>query len=298
MSDLLIVNEIEKNIIQLIEPLDQWEGLAKNGASWKVFEGDALSVLNTLPENTFDCTVTSPPYYWLRDYGVEQQIGQEETVEGYVNAIASVMDQVRRVLKQEGVLFLNIGDTYYSGKGMSRGEDKKSSKRRFGLRAVDKSGGLGIGLQPKSAIGIPWRVAIEMCARGWTLRSPIIWHRQHCLPESVADRPRRSYEYVFMFVKGRRYYFNREPLEAAEAEDMWTIAARPKPTNGIDTAPFPDELVQRCLDIGCPSNGSVLDPFAGGGTTLRVALQSKRAATGIELNPEFCKYMVDRLGQL
>jgi len=275
--------------------LDKWSNVTKNGILWSVFQGDAHSVLLDLPSNHFNCVITSPPYYWLRDYGVEEQIGQETSVESYVSAIASVMDEVKRVLKDDGVLFLNLGDTYYSGKGKSQGRDRKSSKRRFGLRAVDKSGGLGIGLQPKTIIGIPWRVAIEMTMRGWVLRSPIIWHRKHCLPESVKDRPRRSYEYVFMLAKNRRYYFNRSMLEKEEEEDMWTIAARPKPTNGIYTAPFPDELVQRCLDIGCPADGVVLDPFAGGGTTLRVALQSGISATGIDLNPEFCSYMVNTL---
>jgi DNA modification methylase len=275
--------------------LGKWSGIAESGVLWSVFQGNAHSVLLDLPSKHFNCVITSPPYYWLRDYGVEEQIGQETTVEGYVNAIASVMDEVKRVLKDDGVLFLNLGDTYYSGKGKSHGKDLKSSKRRFGLREVDKSGGLGIGLKPKSIIGIPWRVAIEMTLRGWVLRSPIIWHREHCLPESVKDRPRRSYEYVFMFTQNRRYYFNRSILETEDVEDMWTIAARPKPTNGIDTAPFPDELVQRCLNIGCPADGSVLDPFAGGGTTLRVALQSGRSATGIDLNPDFCSYMVNTL---
>ena len=274
---------------------EKWRGVTKNGSAWSVFQGNAHSVLIDLPSNHFNCVITSPPYYWLRDYGVEEQVGQEETVDGFVNAIASVMDEVKRVLKDDGVLFLNLGDTYYSGKGESQGKDRKSSKRRFGLRAVDKSGGLGIGMQPKTIIGIPWRVAIEMTTRGWILRSPIIWHRKHCLPESVKDRPRRSYEYIFMFAKNRRYYFNRSILEKEKVEDMWTIAARPKPTNGIDTAPFPDELVQRCLNIGCPTDGVVLDPFAGSGTTLRVALQSGRSGTGIDLNPEFCSYMVNTL---
>jgi DNA modification methylase len=255
-------------------------------------------VLSSLPCNNFNCVITSPPYFWLRDYGVDQQIGQEESIEDFVSVLASIMDEVNRVLKDDGVLFLNLGDTYYSGKGEAQGTDRKSSKRRFGLRAVDKSGGLGIGLKPKTIIGIPWRVAIEMTTRGWVLRSPIIWHRKHCLPESVKDRPRRSYEYVFMFTKNRRYYFNRAVLEKEEIEDMWTISARPKPTNGIDTASFPDELVQRCLDIGCPSEGIVLDPFAGGGTTLRVALQSGRSAVGIDLNPEYCCYTANTLYNL
>lgn len=275
--------------------LSKWGGVTENGLLWSVFQGNAHSVLLDLPSNHFNCVITSPPYYWLRDYGIEQQIGQEKTVDGYVYALASVMDEVKRALKDDGVLFLNLGDTYYSGKGQSHGKDIKSSKRRFGLREVDKSGGLGIGLKPKTLIGIPWRVAIEMTLRGWVLRSSIIWHREHCLPESVKDRPRRSYEYVFMFTKNRLYYFNRAPLETEDVEDMWTISARPKSTNGIDTAPFPDELVQRCLDIGCPKDGIVLDPFAGGGTTLRVALQSGRSATGIDLNPDFCNYMANTL---
>jgi DNA modification methylase len=137
-----------------------------------------------------------------------------------------------------------------------------------------------------------------MIARGWVLRSSIIWYRKHSLPESVEDRPRRSYENVFMFVKDKKYYFNRKTLIDVEQEDMWTIVARPKSSNGLSTAPFPDELVKRCLDIGCPPQGTVLDPFAGSGTTLRVAVQSGRSATGIELNSEFCRYMIKELNTL
>ncbi|XOF32890.1 MAG: DNA-methyltransferase [Candidatus Electrothrix sp. YB6] len=277
--------------------IQKFYGHTKSNTDWTVYKGDALKILKELPAEHYNCVVTSPPYYWLRDYGVDGQIGIEDTVEGYVDSISNVMDEVYRVIKQDGVLFLNIGDTYYSGKGKSHGVDKKSSKRRFGLRAVDKSGGLDIGVKPKSLIGIPWRVALEMCKRNWVLRSPIIWYRKHSLPESVQDRPRRSYEHIFMFVKNRKYYFNRQALEAEEQEDMWTISARPKGTH-IGTAPYPDELVQRCLDIGCPIGGSVLDPFAGGGTTLRVAVQSGCSATGIDLNPEFCQYIVESLSKL
>ena len=209
------------------------------------------------------------------------------------------MDEAYRVLYKDGLLFLNLGDTYYSGKGASQGVDRKSNKRRFGLRPVDKSGGLELGIQRKSIIGIPWRVAIEMMQRKWVLRTPIIWHRENALPESVKDRPRRSYEYVFMFAKNRRYYFNRQPLVDREFdEDVWTIQARPRITSGIDTAPFPDELVSRCLEIGCPVNGLVLDPFAGSGTTLRVAIRSKMSVIGIDLNPVFCKYIVQELKDL
>lgn len=171
-----------------------WHSRTADGVAWHIYRGDARAVLETLPSNEFHCAMTSPPYYWLRDYGVEQQIGLEETVNQYVQAIASVMDEVRRVLRPDGLLFLNLGDTYYSGKGESQGQDRKSKKRRFGLRAVDKSGGLGVELERKSMIGVPWRVATEMARRKWVLRSCIIWHRDHCLPEAVKDRPRRSYE--------------------------------------------------------------------------------------------------------
>ncbi len=272
-------------------------GCTSTNIKWTVHNGDAYGVLRELPNESSNCVVTSPPYYWLRDYGVEGQIGQEDTVSGYVNSINKVMSEVYRVLTRDGVLFLNLGDTYYSGKGKSRGVDKKSSKRRFGLRADDKSGGLDVGIKPKSRIGIPWRVALEMLKHNWILRSPIIWYRKHSLPESVKDRPRRSYEHIFMFVKNRKYYFNRQPLEDEEQEDMWTIIARPKATN-LGTAPYPDELVLRCINIGCPPGGNVLDPFAGGGTTVRVAVKSGRSAVGIDLNSTFCKYMIETLQKL
>lgn len=276
--------------------MEHWSGTTDGGLRWNVYCGDAKAVLSKLKDSSHNCAITSPPYYWLRDYGVRGQIGQEETVQEYVNAIVGSMSEVYRVLMPDGLLFLNLGDTYYSGKGESQGKDPKSTKRRFGLRAVDKSGGVGIGIKPKSVIGVPWRVALAMAEDGWVLRSTIIWHREDALPEAVKDRPRRSYEYVFMFAKNRKYYFNRAALQNVQLEeDVWTISARPKPTNGLDTAPFPDELVQRCLDLGCPESGSVLDPYAGGGTTLRVALTSGRHVTGIDLNPEFCKYMVGQM---
>lgn len=292
MNDLTIFDKVK----DFVSTPDKWYGNTTNEIPWAVFCGDALSTLRSIPADTYDCTVTSPPYYWLRDYGVKEQIGQEDSVDQYVVQIAGVMDEVKRVLKPHALLFLNLGDTFYSGRGESHGIDKKSSKRRFGLRAVDKSGGLGIGIQKKSMIGVPWRVAIEMSRRGWILRSSIIWHRHRALPEAVIDRPSRSYEFVFMFAKDRKYFFDRRPLvDQRVEEDIWTIMARPKATNGIDTAPFPDELVQRCLDIGCKPSGAVLDPFCGSGTTLRVAVASGRRATGIDLNPAFCEYAVREL---
>jgi len=277
---------------------ERWEGKLLTGTPWTIYCGASEKTLSYIPAESVSCVVTSPPYYWLRDYGIDGQIGLEDTVSGYVKAISNVMGAVFNVLEKEGLLFLNIGDTYYSGKGESQGRDRKSEKRRFGLRAVDKSGGLDIGIQKKSLIGIPWRVANEMTSRGWILRSSIIWHRANCLPESVKDRPSRSYEFVFMFAKSRKYYFNKTPLIEQEVEeDMWTIPARPKSaSNGLDTAPFPDLLVRRCLEIGCRPGGIVLDPFLGSGTTARVALAMGHPAIGIELKSEFCQYAMASFG--
>ena len=158
---------------------------------------------------------------------------------------------------------------------------------------------MGIGLQRKTQIGIPWRVALSLTARDWVLRSSIIWHRENRLPEHVEDRPSRSYEYVFMLAKERRYHFDKQPLISQKIEeDMWTIAAKPRRHNGLDTAPFPDELVNRCLKIGCAPGGLVLDPFVGGGTTARVALTLGHSAIGIDLNKAFCKYAADQLRSL
>lgn len=276
-----------------------WKGQLKNDKFWEVLHGDSKESLSKLESNSFDCVVTSPPYFWLRHYGVDNQIGLEETVNEYVDAISAVMEEVYRVLTPKGLLFLNLSDTYYSGKGQPKYPDSKSSKRRFGLRAVDKSGGLDIGIQRKSMIGIPWRVAIEMTKSKWVLRSNIIWHRKHPLPEKVKDRPKRSYEHVFMFSKGKTYYFNQKPLLKNKKidQDVWTIPARPK-SSGLGTAPYPDELVKRCLDIGCVEGGKVLDPFAGSGTTLRVAAELGHSAVGIDLNKEFCEYMVKELSEI
>ena len=275
----------------------KWNGIAQSGNKWAIYHGSALDVLKAMPDKTVNCIVTSPPYYWLRDYGVEGQIGMEASISDYVKALTDVMDEVRRVLRDDGVAFFNVGDTFYSGKGMSQGQDEKSKKRRFGLRAVDKSGGMGIGLQRKSLIGIPWRLATSFMESGWVLRSSIIWHRRNRLPEYVRDSPGRSYEYIFLLAQSRKYYFNKKALIDKEIEeDMWDIPTQPKPSGGLDTAPFPDELVGRCLEAGCPENGIVLDPFIGSGTTIRVANAMGMSGLGIDLNRDFCEYAVKALG--
>lgn len=275
--------------------VDEWRGHAANGRGWRICRGDVNDKLATLPRDEYDCIVTSPPYYWQRDYKVAGQIGLEKEIDEYVRAIVSSMHEARKVLKKTGLLFLNLGDTYYSAKGQPKGDDTKNSARRMGLRAVDAS---GLGVPRKTLIGLPWRIALAMVADGWVLRSPIIWRKENCLGEPTAkDRPWRTYEHVFMFSRTQRYYFDRTKLPQGE-QDVWTIAERRRSNSGLHSAAYPDVLVRRCLDVGCPEGGSVLDPFAGTGTTLRVAIESGRDACGIDLSEAYCKYAVEMLGIL
>src|SRR5437588_7136035 len=157
----------------LVDGQTLWGGVL-NGIPWEVHRGDSQGVLATLPEDRFACVVTSPPYYSQRDYMVNGQIGLEKTFKEYVTRLVSTFSEVKRVLSPTGTFFLNLGDTYYSGKGEPKGADRKNGARRFGLRPVDAS---GLGVPRKTALGIPWRVALEMIDTGWTLRSAITWLR-------------------------------------------------------------------------------------------------------------------------
>lgn len=250
-------------------------------------------MIGTLASESIDCVVTSPPYYWQRDYEVLGQIGHESTINGYVASLVRVFSQVKRVLKKDGTVFLNLGDTYYSAKGRSHGQDGKQKGRsvmRKHLRAVD---GPGLGLPRKSLIGIPWRVALAMQADGWILRNAVIWRRPGSLPEpSAKDRPWRTYEHVFIFAKSPCYFFDRSGLLGQE--DVWDIVAR-SDNPGDHAAPFPRELVERCLGAGCKPGGAVLDPFVGSGTTMLTAIAQGRSAIGIDLKLEYCEYLARRI---
>jgi DNA modification methylase len=266
-------------------------GVTAGGVAWEVHRGDVRKVLATLSTGRFHCAITSPPYFWQRDYDVEGQLGKEAQIEDYVTSIVEAMRDLKRVMRPDGLLFLNLGDTYYSAKGQPTGPDRKNGARRFGLRAVDAS---GLGVSRKTIIGIPWRVAIKMIDGGWTLRCPIVWQRSGSQPEPTAkDRPWRTYEMIFMFSASPKYYFSRPGLQGDE--DIWNISARPKNARGIHSAAFPEELVDKCLKVGCPEGGEVIDPFAGSGTVLRVALRSHRPAVGIDLSARFCEHMAREL---
>lgn len=256
--------------------------------------GNALDVLPTLPAESADCCVTSPPYFWLRDYGVDGQIGHEATLDEYVAVLAGVFDQVKRLLKPEGVLWLNLGDSYYSGNGQPKGRDPKSSSRNFSrvkLRPLDVS---GWSIPKKSLCGVPWLVAFELQRRGWTLRSDVIWCRETALAEpSVKDRPGRQHEYLFMFSKSRRYWFDRSALRE---ESVWHIPHQ----RGLDghSAAFPVALAEQCILSGCPSGGAVLDPFGGSGTVGVAAARHGRDAVLIELNPAYAELAERRLAEV
>lgn len=270
--------------ISAFEPYASGKG--DNSTTWELFQGDAREVLRKLPSESVNTAVTSPAYYWQRDYEVEGQFGLEPTIDGYVENLRATFAELKRVLTDDGTLWLNLGDTYYNAKGRPHGEDEKHRKRRMtGLRAVD---GPGLGLPRKSLIGIPWRVALALQQDGWILRSPIVWERRTAIPEPTGkDRPWRKYEFIFLFSKSVRYYFDRDGLGGEE--DVWHIEPeRRTRARGTHYAPYPRLLVERCLDAGCPPGGVVLDPFVGGGTTMYVAQKMGRSSIGIDLNPAFC----------
>jgi DNA modification methylase len=269
------------------------EGSFRNGLSYKILNADVNVGLRSLPAESVDCAVTSPAYFWQRDYGYEGQIGHEQTIDDYVSALVEPFKELRRVLCERGTFFLNIGDAYYNAKGKPHGTDRKSSGRQLArttLRAVD---GPGLGLPRKSLIGLPWRVALAMQTSGWTLRSSVIWERPGCLGEPTAhDRPHRTYEHVFIFAKSPKYFFDRDALGGEE--DIWRIAARPDNPHS-HAAPFPVQLVDRCLACGCPKNGVVLDPFLGSGTTAISALRAGRSVIGIDMKPGYCDEAEQRI---
>src|SRR2546423_2176558 len=185
-----------------------------------VLEGDVGEVLPRIPDAWVKCVITSPPYWGLRDYGIEGQIGLEPTLAAYIHKLTSTFAQVRRILKPEGILWLNIGDGYTSGNRGWRAPDKKNRNRAMSVRPDNPP-----GLKDKDLQGIPWRLAFALQADGWFLRSDIIWHKPNAMPESVKDRPTRAHEYVFMFSKQEKYTYDSQAV-LEEAEDGGTRNCR------------------------------------------------------------------------
>ncbi len=256
-----------------------------------VFQGDAEVLLKQFPSNFFRCCITSPPYWGLRDYGTEGQIGAEEEPSDYICHLVAVFEQVYRVLTEDGTLWLNIGDSYTSGNRGYRAPDKKNPVRAMSYRAKTPD-----GLKPKDLIGIPWRLAFALQKADWYLRSDIIWEKPNCMPESVKDRPTRAHEYVFLFSKSLKYYYDYESVREPSGRNrrtIWSIPTDPFP--GAHFATFPQKLVEPCILAGSQPDDWVLDPFFGSGTVGVVCEQQHRNYVGIELNPEYVNIAVERL---
>lgn len=251
-----------------------------------LLEGDVSDVLPRLPDDSVQCVVTSPPYWGLRDYGIHGQIGLEGTLDGYLHRLTGLFAEVRRVLRADGVLWLNIGDGFTSGNRGWRAPDKKNPNRAMSVRPDNPP-----GLKDKDLLGVPWRLAFALQADGWFLRSDIIWHKPNAMPESVKDRPTRAHEYLFMLTKSERYaYFPEAVMEDAEhgqrnRRTVWSINTAP--SLGAHVASFPPELVEPCILASSQPDDYVLDPFFGVGTVGLVAQQLRRRFVGIELNPEY-----------
>jgi DNA modification methylase len=313
--------------------------------SWRIIEGDCRDVLASLPAESVQCCVTSPPYFGLRDYGHEGQLGLEATPDEYVAALVETFRDVRRVLRSDGTLWLNLGDSYCAAASSARVSDRERAREGwdgpFKVPSLDRRQVSGQGvdrrvlpnLKQKDLIGIPWMVAFALRADGWYLRSDIIWHKPNPMPESVTDRPTKAHEYLFLFSKGPRYFYDadaiREPCAEATATDarigtervrdfsqasadfgsgtsasrrmagnafgdvargankrsVWIVTTQPYANAHFAT--FPPKLIEPCILAGSAPGDTILDPFAGAGTTGLVALRHQRSFVGIELNGDY-----------
>lgn len=259
--------------------------------------GDARELLKQIPGDSFRCCITSPPYWGLRDYGVEDQIGAEAELDRYIEHLTGVFSEVRRLLAPDGTLWLNIGDAYTSGNRTWRDADRKNPARGMKYRPPTPS-----GLKPKDLVGIPWKLAFALQADGWYLRSDVVWYKPNCQPESVKDRPTRSHEYVFLLTKSEDYYYNweavREPsLTKGELRNRRTVwQVNTEPFAEAHFATFPPKLIEPMLLAGTEPGDIVLDPFLGSGTVGQVCQALGRKFVGIELKPEYAQIALNRLG--
>ena len=258
--------------------------------------GDALDGLEVLPDASVQTVVTSPPYWSLRDYRVEGQVGRAESLDAYVDAVVAVFSKLRRVLRDDGTAWLNVGDAYTSGNRRTRAPDKKSRVRAMNRRPPTPG-----GLKPKDLIGIPWRLAFALQSAGWWLRSEVIWSKPNAHPESVRDRPTKAHETVFLLSKCQDYFYDLEAVRGSNRRRLrttWEIPTEPQKADGSGEghpAVMPMALARRCLAITSREDGVVLDPYAGSGTTLLAAARLGRRWVGIELNPAYCDLAARRL---
>lgn len=293
---------------------------------------DVIEGLKLIPDESVDCVITSPPYWGMRDYGVSGQIGLEKTLNEYLDKLLKVTAELKRVLKKTGVVFWNHGDCYSASGGAGNQYKKWQSKERFDcFKKYSGKKASQSNLKPKCSCMQNYRLIQRMIdEQGWILRNQIIWHKPNAMPASVKDRFTVDFEPLFMLTKSKKYYFKQltEPHKTKIAKPrnranenynnsypgghfskgertfygvngrnmrtVWVINT--KPFKESHFAVFPEELPRRCIEAGCPVNGTVLDPFAGAGTTLKVAEELNRNYYGIELNKSYCKIIIKRLG--
>ena len=293
--------------------------------------GDCKETLKQFPRKSAQMCVTSPPYYGLRDYGGEtDQIGQEDTPEQFIDNLVSVFREVRDVLKDDGVLWLNIGDSYYNYRPGTGGLPKQSvSKTNQDLPTqCNRRANKLDGLKEKDLIGIPWMLAFALRADGWYLRQDIIWHKPNPMPESVKDRCTKSHEYIFLLSKNKKYYYDNEAIKEPVKQDwgtrdrtkgkyhnpgtglaphsglsksydrknkrsVWSVTN--KPYKGAHFACFPPDLIEPCILAGSKKGDIILDPFMGSGTTASMALQHDRHYYGCELHEDYGSLIQKRI---
>lgn len=296
--------------------------------SARILVGDVRERLSELSERSVQCVVTSPPYWGLRDYGNDGQIGMEQTPDQYVSQIVDVFREVWRVLGDDGTVWLNLGDSYVGTGNKGDYKDPKYADGRNG-QAIALNNKVD-GLKSKDLVGIPWRVAFALQADGWYLRQDIIWHKPNPMPESVRDRCTKAHEYLFLLTKSARYYFDSDAIKEdavtgswdalppiggikqvegndnptysgntpssdgkRNKRDVWTINT--KPYSGAHFAVMPEALVEPCVLAGSRKGDIVLDPFAGSGTVGVVALRHGRQFIGTELNPKYAALAEQRI---
>ncbi|MCY3561440.1 MAG: site-specific DNA-methyltransferase [bacterium] len=240
---------------------------------------------------------SSPPYWSLRDYETPGQIGRDDALGDYVKSLAVTFDKVRRVLADDGTVWLNVGDSYTSGNRRYRAADRKNRARAMRVRPATPE-----GLKPKDLIGVPWRLALALQDAGWWLRSEVIWHKPNAHPESVRDRPTKAHETVFLFSKSQDYYYDVDAVRGPNGRRLrtvWDVNTEPRrpADSGVDDHPavMPLSLARRCVMMTSEPGDVVLDPFAGSGTTLLAARELGRRWVGVELNPAFVDLIERRL---
>lgn len=256
----------------------------------KIIQGNSLKVLDLFPSKSVQTVITSPPYWGFRDYKIDGQMGLEKSLGKYIKNLLTIFKSIKRILKDDGTIWINIGDGYTSGNRKYRTTDKK-----YNARGMQKRPDNPRGLKNKDLLCIPWRLAMALQKDGWYLRTDIIWKKRNGMPESVKDRPSRNHEYLFLLSKSEYYYFNKKALadeSGKKRRSVWEVSTK---SNGHHSAAFPSDLITPCILASTKYNDWVLDPFFGSGTIGIVCEQKKRRYIGIEIHPQYINIAKNRM---